>query len=137
MPIRGWLRLHQPDKTSLTVHYWNSTIPTLEFSAPLFSIAGTSLAPDPHGGGVGIPTVASRNGEPGSSIVLVTDVEKGLFAYKAIPVNGNLVKIALPRIEGAMSYGRPVFGYGRVYVVDSKNRLVALGIGGNGTNPQT
>lgn len=97
-------------------------------SVPVFSLAGKSGAANPHGGGVGIPTITSKNGEPGSGIVWVTEPEKGLLAYRAVPSNGSLVEIVLPKVEGAVRYGRPVFGDGRVYVVDGKHRLVSLGV---------
>jgi hypothetical protein len=59
--------------------------------------------------------------------VWVTDVERGLLAYKAVPVNGSLVEFPLPKVDGAMKYSRPVFGDGRVYLVDGTGTLVALG----------
>jgi hypothetical protein len=80
-----------------------------------------------HLDGVGTPTVTSNQGKAGSGIVWVTDVDKGLLAYKAVPVNGSLVEIPLPIVEGALKYGRPVFGDGRVYVIDGTGRLVVLG----------
>ncbi|KAF1966288.1 hypothetical protein BU23DRAFT_331134 [Bimuria novae-zelandiae CBS 107.79] len=134
-PFEGGYVYVNPGNASLAAYYWNfpSSTPQLHSSASLFSIAGTSPATNPHRDGVGIPTVTSNNGEPGSGIVWVTDVDKGLLAYKAVPVDGALLQIGLPKVEGAVRFGRPVFGDGKVYVVDGKYRLVALGVGGNGT----
>ncbi|KAL1605331.1 hypothetical protein SLS60_004879 [Paraconiothyrium brasiliense] len=128
-PLEGGYIYVKPCNGSLAAYRFN---PSASKSS-LFTLAGTSSAPDPHCSSVGIPTVTSRKGEPGSGIVWVTDVERGLLAYRAVPVNGSLVELGLPRVEGAVRSGRPVFGDGRVYVVDSKERLVALGVAGNGT----
>jgi hypothetical protein len=93
----------------------------------LFELAGRSLSQKPHSRGVGTPTVTSNQSNPGSGIVWITDVERGLLAYKAVPVNGSLSEIPLPKVDGAPEYSRPVFGDGKVYVVDSKGILIALG----------
>lgn len=134
-PLEGGYVYVNPGNSSLAAYHWNSPFSNSELnsSAPIFSLAGTSPASMPHRGGVGIPTVTSQNGQPGTGIVWMTDVEKGLLAYKAVPVNGSLVEIKLPRVEGAVRFGRPVFGDGRVYVVDGKDRLIALGTRGNRT----
>jgi hypothetical protein len=58
----------------------------------------------------------------------MTDPVKGLLAFKAVPVNGTLVELQLPNVEGVAEYGRPVFGDGRVYVFDGNGRLVTLGV---------
>lgn len=128
-PFEGGYIYVNPSNAPLTAYHWDPSFSTLDSPAPHLSIIGKSSASNLHRGG--IPTVTSHDGKPGSGIVWVTDVEKGLFAYKASPVNGSLVNIALPKIEGAVRYGRPVFGNGKVYVVDGRGRLVALGAGGN------
>ncbi|KAJ4355941.1 uncharacterized protein N0V89_003966 [Didymosphaeria variabile] len=128
-PLEGGYIYVNPSNASLAAYRFNPSAG----KSPLFTLAGTSSASNPHCGGVGIVTVTSSNGEPGSGIVWVTDVERGLLAYRAVPVNGSLVELGLPTVEGAVKYGRPVFGDGRVYVVDGKERLVALGVGGNRT----
>ncbi|KAF2639223.1 hypothetical protein P280DRAFT_454369 [Massarina eburnea CBS 473.64] len=100
----------------------------------LFTLAGKSSALSPHSDGVGIPTVTSKNGEPGTGTVWLTDPIRGLLAYQAVPVNGSLVEVHIGgvnttavTIQGAGKYSRPVFGDGRVYIVDGAGRLVALG----------
>ena len=62
-------------------------------------------------------------GQPGTGVVWVTDVDAGLKAYKAVPVDGKLVKTNLPPIGGLNSFQRPVFGDGRLYVT---GKLVSL-----------
>lgn len=94
-------------------------------SSQLFVLVGQSAGA--HSSGVGTPTVTSHQGKPGSGIVWIMDVEKGLRAYKAVPVNGSLEEVPLPKIDGAMKNSRPVFGDGRVYLIDGKDSLVALG----------
>jgi hypothetical protein len=129
-PLEGGYVYVNPGNASLAAYRFNPSAGNA--STALFALAGRAAASDAHLGG-GIPTVTSRNGEPGSGIVWVTDVERGLLAYRAVPVEGRVVELVLPRVEGAVQFGRPVFGDGRVYVVDGKGRLVALGVGGNGT----
>jgi hypothetical protein len=110
----------------------DASLSAYAFTAPsngsqLFTLTGRSSLQKPLSKGVGIPTVTSNQGNPGSGIVWITDKEMGLLAYKAVPVNGSLVEIPLPKVDGAMEHSRPVFGDGRIYVVDSKGMLVALG----------
>lgn len=124
-PLEGGYVYVNPGNAPLAAYHWNLPFSN---SSTLFTLAGKSSEANPHSGGVGIPTVTSKNGTSGSGIVWVTDPDKGLLAFKAVPVNGTLVELQLPKIEGAMEYGRPVFGDGRVYVIDGKGSLVALGV---------
>lgn len=124
-PFEGGYIYVNPANAPLTAYRFASAANS---SRPLFRLAGRSSAVSRHGAGVGIPTVTSKGGEPGTGIVWVTDPTKGLQAYKAIPVNGTLQEINLPKVDGAMQYGRPVFGNGTVYMFDGKDRLVALGL---------
>ncbi|KAI8934667.1 hypothetical protein NX059_008359 [Plenodomus lindquistii] len=94
----------------------------------LFTLAGISPLPNPHYQFVGVPTVTSYEDQEGTGIVWVTDVERGLLAYRAVPENGSLVELPLPRVEGAVKYSRPVFGDGRVYMFDGRGRLIAMGV---------
>lgn len=125
-PLEGGYVYVNPAGAPLSAYRFSSSNSTS--SGPLFSLAGRSSISSPHARGVGIPTVTSRNSTAGSGIVWVTDAEKGLLAYKAVPVNGTLMEIPLPKVEGAMMYSRPVFGDGRVYVFDAKDKLIALGV---------
>ncbi|KAJ4297833.1 hypothetical protein N0V90_005729 [Kalmusia sp. IMI 367209] len=130
-PLEGGYLYANPRNASLAAYRFNPI--THNSTANLFTLAGRSPKANPHGVGVGIPTVTSKKGEPGSGIVWITEPEKGLLAYRAVPVNGSLVEITLPKLDGAVGFGRPVFGNGRVYVVDGKGRLTALGVPGNET----
>jgi hypothetical protein len=122
-PLEGGYIYVNPSNAPLAAYAFT---PSSNGSA-LFTLAGKSSIMNRHLDGVGTPTVTSNQGKAGSGIVWVTDVDKGLLAYKAVPVNGSLVEIPLPIVEGAMKYGRPVFGDGRVYVIDGIGRLVVLG----------
>jgi hypothetical protein len=122
-PFEGGYIYVNPGNAPLSAHAFTPS----NSSQQLFTLAGKSSTSNPHSGGVGTPTVTSDQGKPGSGIVWVTDVERGLLAYKAVPVNGSLVAIPLPKVDGAMKYSRPVFGDGRVYLVNGTGTLVALG----------
>ncbi|KAH7090517.1 hypothetical protein FB567DRAFT_520039 [Paraphoma chrysanthemicola] len=121
-PLEGGYIYVNPAKAPLSAYTFTAS----NTSTQLFTLAGKSLTAGSSG--VGTPTVTSDQGKPGSGIVWVTDVERGLIAYKAVPVNGTLVEIPLAKVDGAMDYSRPVFGDGRVYLVDGKGALVALGV---------
>ncbi|KAF2446727.1 hypothetical protein P171DRAFT_238152 [Karstenula rhodostoma CBS 690.94] len=127
-PLEGGYIYVRPGNASLAAYRFG-----LNSSTGLFALAGTAEAENAGWGGGGIPTVTSRKGEPGSGIVWVTDAARGLLAYKAVPVGGRLVELGVPKVDGAVRFGRPVFGDGRVYVVDGKDSLVALGGRENGT----
>ncbi|KAF2689055.1 hypothetical protein K458DRAFT_357520 [Lentithecium fluviatile CBS 122367] len=124
-PLEGGYIYVNPGNAPLAAYRFTSA--SNSSSAGLFAIAGKSSAANPHSG-VGIPTITSKNGDVGSGVVWITDPEKGLLAFKAVPVNGTLVKLTVPKVEGAEKYGRPVFGDGRVYIIDGKGKLVALGV---------
>ncbi|KAH9875190.1 hypothetical protein J1614_004680 [Plenodomus biglobosus] len=96
-------------------------------SGELLTLAGVAPFDNPHYNFVGVPTVTSDGERDGTGIVWVTDVDRGLLAYKAVPENGSLVALPLPKVEGAVKYSRPVFGDGRVYMFDGAGRLLAMG----------
>ncbi|KAH0556915.1 hypothetical protein GP486_005298 [Trichoglossum hirsutum] len=95
---------------------------------PLFSKVGQT--PDSSAGrvGVGVPTVTTNKGQPGTGILWVTDVDGGLRAYHAVPdPSGTLVKINLPATGGLNKFQRPAFGDGRLYVTDNNAHVICLG----------
>ncbi|KAH0537068.1 hypothetical protein FGG08_006109 [Glutinoglossum americanum] len=95
---------------------------------PLFSKVGQS--PDNSAGrvGVGVPTITTNKGQPGTGIVWITDVDAGLKAYHAVPdANGKLIKINLPATGGINKFQRPAFGDGRLYVTDNNAHVICLG----------
>jgi hypothetical protein len=77
--------------------------------------------------GVGIPTITSNNGNPGSAILWMTDPDSGLHAWYAVPQNGVLKNIPLPQVNGANKFQRPAFGDGKVYVTDFGGGVTCLG----------
>lgn len=123
-PLEGGYIYANPGNAPLAAYKFTANTTT---SSQPFTLAGKSLGANSHGVGVGIPTVTSNQGKPGSGIVWITEPKKGLLAFKAVPENGTLVELKLPKVEGAYKYGRAVFGDGRVYVVDGQGRLIALG----------
>ncbi|OAG05301.1 uncharacterized protein CC84DRAFT_1188072 [Paraphaeosphaeria sporulosa] len=128
-PLEGGYIYVNPGNASLVAYRFSASAGN--GSTELFALAGTAETENTHWGGGGIPTVTSKNGDPGSGIVWVTDVQRGLLAYKAVPVDGKLVELALPKVDGAVRFGRPIFGDGKVYLFDGKGRLIALGASGN------
>ncbi|KAF2829674.1 hypothetical protein CC86DRAFT_443817 [Ophiobolus disseminans] len=119
-PLEGGYIYAYPENAPLSAYAFTSSANTSQ----LFTLVGRSSS---RSSGAGTPTVTSNQGKSGTGIVWVTDVTRGLVAYKAVPVNGTLVEIPLPKVNGAIKYGRPVFGDGRVYVIDGSGKLVALG----------
>ncbi|KAL9019269.1 MAG: hypothetical protein Q9185_003443 [Variospora sp. 1 TL-2023] len=96
--------------------------------SPLFSKVGQSIDNSAGRVGVGVPTVTSYKGQPGTGIVWVTDVDGGLKAYKAVPdASGNLIKINIPPTGGLNKFQRPAFGDGRLYVTDGNARVICMG----------
>ncbi|KAI9812256.1 MAG: hypothetical protein M1826_002927 [Phylliscum demangeonii] len=95
---------------------------------PVFSKVGQSAESSAGRVGVGVPTVTTNEGQPGTGILWVTDVDAGLRAYHAVPdANGNLVRISLPPTNGLNKFQRPAFGDGRLYVTDVQGRVTCLG----------
>ncbi|KAF8855141.1 hypothetical protein BDZ45DRAFT_676433 [Acephala macrosclerotiorum] len=96
---------------------------------PQFTFAGKTALTF---AGKSVPTITTNNGAPGTGIVWLADVNKGLLAYNAVPVNGVLTPITLP--TGAATGGltknqRPAFGDGRIYTTKA-NVLFSLSGGG-------
>ncbi|KAL8693509.1 MAG: hypothetical protein Q9224_003739 [Gallowayella concinna] len=95
--------------------------------SPLFSKVGQSTDNSAGRVGVGVPTITTYKGQPGTGIVWVTDVEAGLKAYNAVPnASGQLTKINIPGTGGLNKFGRPAFGDGRLYVT-SVQRVICMG----------
>jgi hypothetical protein len=59
--------------------------------------------------GVGVPTVTTLNGQPGTAILWMTDPNAGIRAWYAVPQNGALKTINMPQIGGANKFQRPAF----------------------------
>jgi len=115
-PVEGpYVYLPSP-KAPITVFKWDS-------GAGNF----TQVAESPGElGGRGGAVITSLDGKPGTGVVWVSDLNRGLVAFKAVPVNGKLVEIPLPKTLPVTKYQRPTFGNARVYTV-SGNTLIAVG----------
>ena len=78
--------------------------------------------------GVGHGTTTSLNGQPGTGLVWVSDVEgSNLRVYKAVPQNGFLELINSANIAGVTKFTRPVFGDGRAYIGTTLGALYCFG----------
>ena len=94
---------------------------------PVFSQVGQSNELSAGRVGVGIPTITSYKGNPGTAILWNTDPNVGLRAWYAVPQGGVLKTINLPAIGGANKFQRPAFGDSRLYVTSSNGVLYCLG----------
>ncbi|OBT48309.1 hypothetical protein VE00_01254 [Pseudogymnoascus sp. WSF 3629] len=77
--------------------------------------------------GVGASTITTLGGQPGTGILWVTDVDAGVRAYQAVPVNGQMIKINLPTAPFVNKFQRPAFGNGRYYVSTSVGNILGFG----------
>ncbi|KAE9372823.1 hypothetical protein N431DRAFT_339089, partial [Stipitochalara longipes BDJ] len=94
---------------------------------PKFTLAGQIQTSPSNLACNGNPTVTSLNGQSGTGVVWLSDVNVGVIAFHAVPVNGVLVQIPLGWASGRLSkYQRPAFGNRRVYTTE-QNMLYAIG----------
>ena len=78
--------------------------------------------------GVGHGTTTSLNGQPGTGLYWVTDIQGlNLRVYDAVPKNGKLQLIKGLNVPGQVKFSRPSFGNGRVYLTTSTGDLVMVG----------
>lgn len=78
--------------------------------------------------GVSHGTTTSLNGQPGTGLLWVTDVQGlNLRIYDAVPKNGLLNMINSFNIPGVMKFTRPVFGDGIVYVGTNQGLFYGFG----------
>ncbi|KAF8447128.1 WSC domain-containing protein [Terfezia claveryi] len=96
---------------------------------PVFTQAGVTAHTAAGRQGVGHGTVTSMNGQPGSCILWLTDVEGVNFrAYGCIPDDkGILPTLLLVNNPGQSKFSRPTFGDGRVYLTTANGYVTALG----------
>ncbi|RPB18619.1 WSC-domain-containing protein [Terfezia boudieri ATCC MYA-4762] len=96
---------------------------------PVFTQAGVTAHTAAGRQGVGHGTVTSMNGQPGSCILWLTDVEGVNFrAYGCIPDDkGILPALLLVNNPGQSKFSRPTFGDGRVYLTTANGYVTALG----------
>ena len=78
--------------------------------------------------GVGHGTTTSLNGQPGTGLYWVTDIQGlNLRIYDAVPQDGKLNLIKGLNVPGQIKFSRPTFGNGRVYLTTSTGDLVMVG----------
>lgn len=78
--------------------------------------------------GVGHGTTTSLNGQVGTGLLWVSDVDGyNLRVYNAIPVDGKLQLIKTANIPGITKFTRPVFGDGRAYLGTTQGTLYCFG----------
>jgi len=96
---------------------------------PLFTQAGVTTHAAAGRQGAGHGTVTSMNGQPGSCILWITDVEGvNLRAYGCIPDDkGILPTLLLVNNPGQSKFSRPTFGNGRAYLTTTDGYVTALG----------
>lgn len=78
--------------------------------------------------GVGHGTTTSLNGQAGTGLLWVSDVDGfNLRVYKAVPQGGTLELIKAANLPGLTKFTRAVFGDGRVYLGTTQGFLYCLG----------
>ena len=87
---------------------------------PVFTQVAQSKEKTAYILGVGHGTSTSLNGQPGTGMYWVTDIQGlNLRIYKAVPENGVLVLLKGLNIPGQMKFSRPTFGNARAYMSTS------------------
>ncbi|KAH0611674.1 uncharacterized protein H6S33_010939 [Morchella sextelata] len=95
---------------------------------PVFIQAGVTTESAAGRQGVGHASVTSLNGQPGSGILWISDVDgSNLRAYGTVPVNGILPTLALLNNVGQVKFSRPTFGDGKVYLTSHTGYVTAFG----------
>ena len=95
---------------------------------PIFTQVAATAETSAGRVGVGIPTITTFKGKPGTAILWMCDPDAGLRAWYAVPETGGAMKrIQLPQVNGLNKFQRPVFGDTRLYVTDATGTLYCLG----------
>lgn len=78
--------------------------------------------------GVSHGTTTSLNGQPGTGLLWITDVQGySLSVYNAVPQGGKMNMITNFNIPGVTKFTRPVFGNGIVYVGTTQGAVYGFG----------
>ncbi|KAK0382968.1 hypothetical protein NLU13_8884 [Sarocladium strictum] len=78
--------------------------------------------------GVSHGTVTSLNGQPGTGMLWITDVQGShLRIYDAVPRDGEMVLLNSFSVPGSMKFGRPVFGDGMMYQCSNQGYVYGFG----------
>ncbi|EPS39555.1 hypothetical protein H072_6644 [Dactylellina haptotyla CBS 200.50] len=95
---------------------------------PVFTQVGATAEVNAQRVGVGIPTITSMNGQTGTGILWLTDIDNGLRAWNAVPnADGTMTRLSLPPVTFVGKWQRPAFGDGKVYVAGSNGKITCLG----------
>ena len=95
---------------------------------PSFTKIADSAEKNAYVLGVGHGATTSLNGQAGSGLFWVTDVDGyNLRIYSAVPQNGQLQLIKSANIPGVTKFSRPVFGDGRAYIGTVQGALYCFG----------
>lgn len=95
---------------------------------PSFTKVGDSPEKNAYILGVGHGTTTSLNGQAGTGLFWVSDVDGyNLRVYNAIPANGQLQLIKTANVFGITKFSRPVFGDGRAYLGTVQGALYCFG----------
>lgn len=95
---------------------------------PIFTEAGRTAESAAGRQGVGHSSITTMNGEPGTGILWIVDVEGvTLRAYGTVPVDGVLPTYRLLNSDSQSKFSRPAFGNGKVYVTSSTGYISAFG----------
>ena len=95
---------------------------------PTFTKIADSAEKNAYVLGVGHGATTSLNGQAGSGLFWVTDVDGyNLRIYSAVPQNGQLQLIKSANIPGVTKFSRPVFGDARAYIGTNQGALYCFG----------
>jgi len=95
---------------------------------PVFTEVGRTSESAAGRQGVGHSTVTTMDGQPGTGILWIVDVEGvTLRAYGTVPVDGVLPTYRLLNSDSQSKFSRPSFGNGKVYVTSSTGYVSAFG----------
>ncbi|KAL8652676.1 MAG: hypothetical protein Q9226_004173 [Calogaya cf. arnoldii] len=95
---------------------------------PAFTKVADSLEKAAYVLGVGHGTTTSLNGQAGTGLYWMTDVDGyNLRIYNAVPKNGVLELIKYANIPGIGKFAKPVFGDGKAFVGSNRGVLYAFG----------
>lgn len=95
---------------------------------PQFTQVGSTARNSAGRVGVGIPTITTYKGQPGTGILWVTDPDAGLQAFSAVPDNNGVLQLIANFATGGLNkFQRPAFGDGRLYVSDVNGNVMCLG----------
>ncbi|KAF3934543.1 hypothetical protein ABW19_dt0208421 [Dactylella cylindrospora] len=95
---------------------------------PVFTQVGKTDETNAGRVGTGIPTITSMNGQAGTGILWLTDVDNGLRAWNAVPnADGTMTRLTLPPVTYVGKWQRPGFGDGKLYIPGSNGKITCLG----------